>query len=208
MAMSYKEKANLVMKLNKRMRDIVNKSGFNTAEFSYWQNRISGGVYDTLKTTEAYTSDDQQYNLLSRSKADIESYSEEELLELEGKTRTWKQISAKVQQTMREQEKMQGTDDVFTGKTKYTNAQITEYLRKRKTINDWFEENADLVYQLIEKTGWADIQSQTTEEIYKKLSEIQSSNKLKQYDETQRDKIRAAYRARRQKYLNRKAMGR
>lgn len=205
--MTYKEKANLVMKLNKRMRDIINKSGFDTAEFTYWQNRISGGVYKTIQTVTAYTSDDQEYSLISRKKSDIESYSEEELRELEGRTRTWKEISAKVQQSMREQEEKGGVDDVFTGEKRYTNQEIRAYLHMRKTINDWFESNADLVYQLLEKTGWADIQSQSTEDIYKKLNEIQQSNKVKTYTEKQRDKIRAAYRARRQKYLNKKAMG-
>lgn len=204
--MTYKEKANLVMKLNKRMRDIINKSGFDTAEFTYWQNRISGGVYKTIKTTKAYTSDDQEYSLISRRKSDIESYSEEELRELEGRTRTWKEISAKVQQSMREQEEKGGVDDVFSGEKRYSNQEIRSYLHMRKTINDWFESNADLVYQLLEKTGWADIQSQTTEDIYKKLNEIQQSNKVKTYTDKQRDKIRAAYRARRQKYLNKKEM--
>lgn len=205
--MTYKEKANLVMKLNKRMRDIINKSGFDTAEFTYWQNRISGGVYKTIQTATAYTSDDQEYSLISRKKSDIESYSEEELRELEGRTRTWREISAKVQQSMREQEEKGGVDDVFTGEKRYSNQEIRAYLHMRKTINDWFESNADLVYQLLEKTGWADIQSQTTEDIYKKLNEIQQSNKVKTYTEKQRDKIRAAYRARRQKYLNKNAMG-
>lgn len=204
--MTYKEKANLVMKLNKRMRDIINKSGFDTAEFTYWQNRISGGVYKTIQTATAYTSDDQEYSLISRRKSDIESYSEEELRELEGRTRTWKEISAKVQQSMREQEEKGGVDDVFSGEKRYSNQEIRSYLHMRKTINDWFESNADLVYQLLEKTGWADIQSQTTEDIYKKLNEIQQSNKVKTYTDKQRDKIRAAYRARRQKYLNKKEM--
>ena len=204
--MTYKEKANLVMKLNKRMRDIINKSGFDTAEFTYWQNRISGGVYKTIQTSMAYTSEDQEYSLISRRKADIESYSEEELRELEGRTRTWKEISAKVQQSMREQEEKGGVDDVFAGEKRYSNQEIRSYLHMRKTINDWFESNADLVYQLLEKTGWADIQSQTTEDIYKKLNEIQQSNKVKTYTDKQRDRIRAAYRARRQKYLNKKAM--
>lgn len=204
--MTYKEKANLVMKLNKRMRDIINKSGFDTAEFTYWQNRISGGVYKTIQTATAYTSDDQEYSLISRRKKDIESYSEEELRELEGRTRTWKEISAKVQQSMREQEEKGGVDDVFSGEKRYSNQEIRAYLHMRKTINDWFESNADLVYQLLEKTGWADIQSQTTEDIYKKLNEIQQSNKVKTYTEKQRDKIRAAYRARRQKYLAKKEM--
>ena len=76
--MTYKEKAKMVMMLNKRMRDIINKTGFNTQEFAYWQNRISGGVYKSIETTTAYTADDQEYNLISRRKADIEKYTDEE----------------------------------------------------------------------------------------------------------------------------------
>ena len=210
--MTYKEKANLVMKLNKRMRDIVNKSGFNTAEFSYWQNRISGGAYKSLETTEAYTADDQQYALLSRRKADIEKYTEEDLRELESKTRTWKEISAKVQQSMRDQAEKGGVDDAFTGQRRYTNKQINEYLAMRKTINDWFEENADLVYALIEQTGWADIREQSTEEIYKKLTEIREKQVLRgsdyNYTEKDRDRIRAEYRAKRQKMIARRSLRR
>ena len=210
--MTYKEKANLVMKLNKRMRDIVNKSGFNTAEFSYWQNRISKGAYKSLKTTKAYTADDQQYALLSRKKAVIEKYTEEDLRELESKTRTWKEISAKVQQSMRDQAEKGGVDDAFTGQRRYTNKQINEYLAMRKTINDWFEENADLVYALIEQTGWADIREQSTEEIYKKLTEIREQQVLRgsdyNYTEKDRDRIRAEYRAKRQKMIARRSLRR
>ena len=203
MAMTYKQKANLVMKLNKRMRDIINKTGFNTAEFSYWENRI-----DTMTTTTAYTSDDQEYHLLSRSRKDIESYSDEDLQRLEQSTRTWSEIKRNVVQSMKEQQKreIENVPDLDEGDYLYrgmqpTMKEINQFLEMRKTINEWFEENSDLVYALLESTGWADIQQHTTKEIMEKVKELRASSEYgsKQYNEESRDKLRAEYRARRKK---------
>lgn len=203
MAMTYKQKANLVMKLNKRMRDIINKTGFNTAEFSYWENRI-----DTMTTTTAYTSDDQEYHLLSRSRNDIESYSDEDLQRLEQSTRTWSEIKRNVVQSMKEQQKkeIENVPDLDEGDYLYrgmqpTMKEINQFLEMRKTINEWFEENSDLVYALLESTGWADIQQHTTKEIMEKVKELRSSSEYgkKQYNKDERDKLRAEYRARRKK---------
>ena len=203
MAMTYKQKANLVMKLNKRMRDIINKTGFNTAEFSYWENRI-----DTMATTTAYTADDQEYHLLSRSRKDIESYSDEDLQRLEQSTRTWSEIKRNVVQSMKEQQKkeIENVPDLDEGDYLYrgmqpTMKEINQFLEMRKTINEWFEENSDLVYALLESTGWSDIQQHTTKEIMEKVKELRSSSEYgsKQYNTDERDKLRAEYRARRKK---------
>lgn len=203
MAMTYKQKANLVMKLNKRMRDIINKTGFNTAEFSYWENRI-----DTMTTTTAYTAEDQEYHLLSRSRNDIESYSDEDLQRLEQSTRTWSEIKRNVVQSMKEQQKkeIENVPDLDEGDYLYrgmqpTMKEINQFLEMRKTINEWFEENSDLVYALLESTGWADIQQHTTKEIMEKVKELRSSSEYgnKQYNTDERDKLRAEYRARRKK---------
>ena len=206
--MTYKEKAKMVMMLNKRMRDIVNKTGFNTQEFSYWQNRISGGVYKSIETTTAYTSDDQAYNLISRRKSDIEKYTDEDLLELADRTRKWSEIKQKVQQSMQEQGEMGGSKNPYTGKQEYSMKEINKFLSMRKTINEWFEESADLVYELLEKTRWSDIQSHTTEEIYKAIRTIENRSERKTYTEKEKDRIRAEYRSKRKKYLARKALGR
>lgn len=212
MAMTYKQKANLVMKLNKRMRDIINKTGFNTAEFSYWENRI-----DTMTTTTAYTSDDQEYHLLSRSRKDIESYSDEDLQRLEKSTRTWSEIKRNVVQSMKEQQKREidNVPDLDEGDYLYrgmqpTMKEINQFLEMRKTINEWFEENSDLVYALLESTGWADIQQHTTKEIMEKVKELRASSEYgnKQYNEDSRDKLRAEYRARRKKVEARIALSR
>lgn len=203
MAMTYKQKANLVMKLNKRMRDIINKTGFNTAEFSYWENRI-----DTMTTTTAYTAQDQEYHLLSRSRKDIESYSDEDLQRLEQSTRTWSEIKRNVVQSMKDQQKkeIENVPDLDEGDYLYrgmqpTMKEINQFLEMRKTINEWFEENSDLVYALLETTGWADIQQHTTKEIMEKVKELRASSEYgnKQYNTDERDKLRAEYRARRKK---------
>lgn len=203
MAMTYKEKANIVMKLNKRMRDIINKTGFNTAEFSYWQNRI-----DRMATTTAYTKDDQEYSLLSRSRQDIESYTDEELKRLEQSTRTWSDVKRNIVQSMKEQQKKEienvpdlDDDDYLYHGAQPTMKEINKFLEMRKTINEWFEENSDLVYALLESTGWADIQQHTTKEIMEKVKELRESKEYgnKQYNEDERDKIKAEYLDRRNK---------
>lgn len=201
MAMTYKEKANLVMKLNKRMRDIINKTGFNTAEFSYWQNRI-----DRMATTTAYTKDDQEYSLLSRSRQDIESYTDEDLQRLEQSTRTWSDVKRNIVQSMKEQQKKEienvpdlDEDDYLYHGSQPTMQEINKFLEMRKTINEWFEENSDLVYALLESTGWADIQQHTTKEIMEKVKELRESKEYgnKEYNKDERDKLRAEYMARR-----------
>lgn len=206
--MTYEEKAKMVMMLNKRMRDIINKTGFNTQEFSYWQNRISGGVYKSIETTTAYTSDDQAYNLISRRKSDIEKYTEEDLMELADRTRKWSEIKKNVQQSMREQGEMGGSKNPYTGQQEFSMKEINKFLSMRKTINEWFEESADLVYELLEKTRWSDIQSHTTEEIYRAIRQIENRSERKTYTEKEKDRIRAEYRSKRKKYLARKALGR
>lgn len=203
MAMSYKEKANLVMKLNKRMRDIINKTGFNTAEFTYFQNRI-----DRYATTTAYTKDDQEYQLLSRSRQDIEAMTEEDLKRLEQSTRTWSEVKNNIVSSMKEQQKMEienvpdldESDYLYRG-MQPTMKEINDFLSMRKTINEWFEENSDLIYALLEKTGWADISQHTTKEIKEKVEELRNSKEYgsKEYSEKQRDKLRAEYRSRRKK---------
>ena len=185
--MTYEEKAKMVMMLNKRMRDIVNKTGFNTQEFAFWQNRIAGGVYKSIKKTTAYTSDDQAYNLISRKKENIEKYTEEDLLELADRTRKWSDIKKNVQQSMQEQGEMGGYRNPYTGKTEYSMKEINKFLFMRKTIGEWFEESSDLVYELLEKTGWSDIQSHTTEEIYREIRKINKSPKRKTYTEKEKD---------------------
>ena len=212
MALSFEEKQKIVMKLNKRMRDIINKTGFNTAEFSYWENRI-----DNLPTTAAYTKDDQEYHLLSRAKKDIESYTDEELQRLESTTRSWRQVKEKVVQSMQDQKRqetamrpdMSADDMIFKGVAP-TMKEINQFLQIRKTINEWFDENQDLVYSLLLDTGWEDINAHSTKEIYEKVTALKDSKQYatKQYTEEEKDVIRAQYRARRAKMQARISLSR
>lgn len=189
--MTYEEKAKLAMKINKRMRDIINKTGLNSAEFDYFENRIQTG---TLKTAAAYTADDESYYLLSRSKADIESYSDEDLLRLEQSTRTWSQVKKEVTDAMARQQADEGKELKAP-----TLGEINEFLSMRKLLRDWFEESSDLVYQLLEITNWEDIGSYTDQEIFDQLKKIRETDQ-KTYNEENRDKIRSEYRARRERW--------
>lgn len=195
--MTYEEKAKLAMKINKRMRDIINKTGLNSAEFDYFENRIQTG---TLKTSTAYTAEDESYYLLSRSKADIESYSDEDLLRLEQSTRTWSQVKKEVTDAMARQQAENGEELKAP-----TLSEINEFLSMRKLLRDWFEESSDLVYQLLEITNWEDIGSHTDQEIFDQLKKIMETEQ-KTYDEDSRDKIRSEYRARRERLQARLAL--
>lgn len=195
--MTYEEKAKLAMKINKRMRDIINKTGLNSAEFDYFENRIQTG---TLKSATAYTADDESYYLLSRSKADIESYSDEDLLRLEQSTRTWSQVKKEVTDAMARQQAENGEELKAP-----TLSEINEFLSMRKLLRDWFEESSDLVYQLLEITNWEDIGSHTDQEIFDQLKKIRETEQ-KTYDEDSRDKIRSEYRARRERLQARLAL--
>jgi hypothetical protein len=109
---------------------------------------------------------------------------------------------------MKEQQKkeIENVPDLDDGDYLYrgmqpTMKEINQFLEMRKTINEWFEENSDLVYALLESTGWADIQQHTTKEIMEKVKELRESDKYgnKEYNTDERDKLRAEYRARRKK---------
>lgn len=195
--MTYEEKAKLAMKINKRMRDIINKTGLASAEFSYFENRITTG---TLKTAAAYTENDEAYQLLSRSKKDIESYSDEDLLRLEQSTRTWSQVKKEVTDAMARQQADNGEELKAP-----TLSEINDFLSMRKLLRDWFEESSDLVYQLLEITNWEDIGSHTDQEIYDQLKKIRESEQ-KSYNEVEKDKIRSEYRARRERWQARLAL--
>ena len=195
--MTYEEKAKLAMKINKRMRDIVNKTGLTTAEFDYFENRITTG---TLKTATAYTENDEAYQLLSRSKKDIESYSESDLLALEQRTRKWSQVKEEVERAMNSQALEEGGEPV-----KHSMSEIREFLNMRKALRDWFDENHDLVYQILENTGWENIGSHTNQEIYNEVMKARAQG-LKSYSEEDQDKIRSEYRARRERLQARLAL--
>lgn len=195
--MTYEEKAKLAMKINKRMRDIINKTGFTTAEFEYFENRLTTG---TLKTATAYTADDESYYLLSRKKKDIESYSEKDLLALEQRTRTWSQIKENVERAMNSQALEEGGEVV-----KHSMQEIREFLDMRKVLRDWFDENHDLVYQILENTGWENVGSHTNQEIYEEVMKAKRQG-MRAYDEEQKDILRSEYRARRERWQARLAL--
>lgn len=198
MSMSLAEKQKIAMKINKRMRDIINKSGFSSAEFEYFENRIQTG---TLKTQQAWTVDDESYYLLSRSKKDLEQYSDADLRRLEDSTRTWSQIKANVSEAMKHDKLLERENNPFLPAEDQTykpptNAQVVDYLEIRKEIRDYFNTYEDLIYTLIEETGWSDVNERTDKEILEAIKRIPGRRLSKEYNEDQKDKIRSEYRHR------------
>lgn len=196
--MTLEEKQKIAMKINKRMRDIIDKSGFASAEFEYFENRILTG---TLKAQQAWTRDGDQYYLLSRSKKDLEQYSDYDLRRLEDSTRTWSQIKTNVAEAMKRDKLLERENNPFLPEEEQTykpptNAQVVEYLDIRKEIRDYFNTYEDLIYTLIEETGWSDVNERTDREILDAIKRIPGRRLNKEYNEEQKDKIRSEYRHR------------
>lgn len=199
MSMTLEEKRTIAMRINKRIRDIVNKSGFASAEFEYFETRLTTG---TLKGAQTWTKDDESYYLLSRSQKDLEKYSEEDLRRLEETTRTWSQIKEKVTKAMEHDKLLQRENNPFLpdeeqGYKPPTNADIAEYLNVRKEIRDYFNNYEDLIYTLIDVTGWSDVHQKTDKEILEAIKSIPERQRSKTYSESAKDKLRAEYKAKR-----------
>ena len=196
--MTLEEKQKIAMKINKRMRDIIDKSGFASAEFEYFENRILTG---TLKTQQAWTRDGDQYYLLSRSKKDLEQYSDYDLRRLEDSTRTWSQIKANVAEAMKHDKLLELENNPFLPAEEQTykpptNAQVVNYLEIRKEIRDYFNNYDDLIYTLIEETGWSDVNERTDREILEAIKSIPERRRGRRYDDNAKDIIRSEYRHR------------
>lgn len=199
--MTLEEKQKIAMKINKRMRDIIDKSGFASAEFEYFENRILTG---TLKTQQAWTRDGDQYYLLSRSKKDLEQYSDYDLRRLENSTRTWSQIKANVSEAMKHDKLLERENNPFLPEEEQaykppTNAQVVEYLDIRKEIRDYFNTYEDLIYTLIEETGWSDVTEKTDREILDAIKSIPERRRGRRYNENAKDIIRSEYKSRKKK---------
>lgn len=161
----YREKYNLVQKINKRIRDTVNRIGTKTEAVQIFQMSIT---LQGRAVTTAYSKNDEEYLLLSRSKNDIESYSLEDLKLLESQTPQWKTTKAEITREIEAERK-----NIPPEKRKpITLEDIKKQASITRAIHEMFEENADLFYMIIDSTGWDDIKEHTTEEIYQRVKTL------------------------------------
>lgn len=165
----FREKYNLIQKINKRIRDTVNKIGVMNETVQTWETSIS---LSGRMTTTAYSDEDKMYHLLSRSKKDIEAMTLKDLRLLEKQTPTW---STTQKQIIREMNADRKPDEQYTKKNPPTLEEIKNAASLTQQLHKLFEDNADLFYMLLDTTQVDDVRELSTLEIWEEVKKIQAS---------------------------------
>ena len=158
----YREKYNLIQKINKRMRDTINRIGVLNEPVQIFQIAVS---LPGRATISAYDSEGREYKLLSRSKKDIESMSLEDLRQLEAQTPEWRKTKEELTREI-------NADLPPEKRKKPTFKELKDQASITRKIHEMFEENADLFYMLIDSTQVDDIREMTTTEIYQEVKQL------------------------------------
>ena len=162
----YREKYNLIQKINKRIRDTVNRIGVMNETVQIFETSLT---LEGRETTRAYSEEGKVYHLLSRSKKDIDKMSLEDLRTLEEQTPKWSQTKEEI---IREMNADRKDGEKFTKKNQPTMEQIREQASITNQIHKMLEENSDLFYMLLDVTGWDDVHEHTTLEMYEEIKKI------------------------------------
>lgn len=163
----YREKYNLIQKINKRIRDTVNKIGVMNETVQLWETALT---LSGREITTAYDSEDRIYHLLSRSREDIEKMTLKDLHLLERQTPTW---STTQRQIIREMNADRKPGQQYTRDNPPTLEEIRKAASLTQQLHKMFEENADLFYMLIDTTQVDDIRELSTLEIWEEVKKIQ-----------------------------------
>lgn len=162
----YREKYNLIQKINKRVRDTVNRIGTMNETVQIFETNLTLSGRASVK---AYDAEGKMYHLLSRSKEDIERMSLKDLKLLEKQTPTWSQTKSEI---VREMNRDRKPGEQYTRANPPTMEEIKNQASITKRVHQMFEDNADLFYMLIDVTGWDDIKEHTSLEIYQEAKRI------------------------------------
>ena len=169
MSEAERERYNLVQKINKRIRDTVNKIGVENETVQLFETALT---LPGRATVTAYTEDGKVYHLLSRSKEDLAGYTTEDLQLLVEQTPKWettkKELTAALNRDRKEGEQ-------YTKENPPSLEDLREQAWLNLSVHKLFEDNADLFYMLIDSTGWEDIREHTREEIYREVHRIQDA---------------------------------
>lgn len=169
MSEAERERYNLVQKINKRIRDTVNKIGPENETVQLFETALT---LPGRATVTAYTEDGKVYHLLSRSKEDLAGYTTEDLQLLAEQTPKWettkKELTASLNRDRKEEEQ-------FTKDNPPSLEDLREQAWLNLSVHKLFEDNADLFYMIIDSTGWEDIREHTREEIYREVHRIQDT---------------------------------
>ena len=162
----YREKYNLIQKINKRVRDTVNRIGTMNETVQIFEANLTLSGRASVK---AYDAEGKMYHLLSRSKEDIERMTLKDLRLLEKQTPTWSQTKSEI---VREMNRDRKPGEQYTRANPPTMEEIKNQASITKRVHQMFEDNADLFYMLIDVTGWDDIKEHTSLEIYQEAKRI------------------------------------
>ena len=172
----YREKYNLIQKINKRIRDTVNKIGVMNETVQTWESSIS---LSGRMTTTAYSDKDKMYHLLSRSEKDINSMTLKDLRLLEKQTPTW---STTQKQIIREMNADRKPGDQYTKKNPPTLEEIKNAASLTQQLHKMFEDNADLFYMLLDTTQVDDVRELSTLEMWEEVKKIQAGIQNSPFD--------------------------
>lgn len=162
----YREKYNLIQKINKRVRDTVNRIGTMNETVQIFETNLMLSGRESVK---AYDAEGKMYHLLSRSKEDIERMTLKDLRLLEKQTPTWSQTKSEI---VREMNRDRKPGEQYTRANPPTMEEIKNQASITKRVHQMFEDNVDLFYMLIDVTGWDDIKEHTSLEIYQEAKRI------------------------------------
>lgn len=165
----YREKYNIIQKINKRIRDTVNKIGVMNETVQTWETSLT---LSGRETTTAYSEDDKMYHLLSRSREDIDKMTLKDLRLLERQTPTWETTK---KQIIREMNAERKPEEQYTKSNPPTMEEIKSAASLTQQLHKMFEENADLFYMLLDTTQVDDIRELSTFEMWEEVQKIQSS---------------------------------
>lgn len=190
----YREKYNLIQKINKRIRDTVNKIGVMNETVQTWESSLT---LSGRETTTAYDGNDKMYHLLSRSKEDIDKMTLKDLRQLEKQTPTW---STTKKQIIREMNADRKPGEQYTKSNPPTMEEIRKAASLTQQLHKMFEENSDLFYMLLDTTQVDDVRELSTLEMWEEVQKIQSSiNSGQPFDwSAPPEEVGAAYIARRE----------
>ena len=164
----YREKYNLVQKINKRIRDTVNRIGVMNETVQIFETALE---IPGRKGIQAWDTEGNLYHLLSRSKEDIESYTLADLKLLEKQTPQWKTTKSQI---IREMNRDRESGEEFTLANPPTMEELKQGASITHQLHAMFEDNADLFYMLLDTTGWDDIKEHSTLEIYQETVKIRN----------------------------------
>ena len=162
----YREKYNLVQKINKRIRDTVKNIGVYNETVQTWESALT---VSGRKSVQAFDENDNLYHLLSRKKSDIEKMTLSDLRILEKQTPTWSKTR---DQIIREMNADRQPGEQYTRENPPSMAEIKAAASYTQQLHKMFEENADLFYMLLDVTKVDDIRELSTMQIWEEVQKI------------------------------------